>query len=179
MRYKSHAPLLGPRAVDKGDLYISSPFPQTWRATDRGLNVGLAPLRTGHFLYWATNCSPSPGNQISLLPFHEIPKECFRDPAGIVLKTWPIYVDDEVVQQYDVFQGAWDMRGTHLVQDVNDQDYPPGVLDRLRGGFFRTCSREVVPSFERILPPPLKAKQSVQRLGGKMFGFIDKPGGIV
>lgn len=179
VQYKPHAPLLGPGAVDDEDLYISSPFPQTSRASDRGLNVGLALLRTGHFLYWATDCSPSPGNQISPLPFHEISTESFWGPAGVLLKSWPIWVDDEIVQQYDVFQGAWVMRGTHLVQDVNDQDYPAGVLDRLRGGFFRTCSREVDPSFNRILSRLLKAKQSVQRLGGKMFGFVDKPGGIV
>lgn len=55
------------------------------------------------------------------------------------------------------------MHNTHLVQDVNDQDYPAGALDRLRGGFFRTSSRDVVPSFDRILSRLLKAKQSVQR----------------
>lgn len=180
VQYRPQAPLLGPGAVDNEDLYISSPFPQTWKGCETGgLNIALARLRNGHFLYWSTDCSPSPGSQISKLPFRHISTEFFHDQTGAIFQPWPIYVNDEPIQRFDLFEGAWVMRGTHLVEQVQDHDYPPGVLDRLRGGFFRGCATEVAPSFSRILSRLLKARQSVERHGGKMFGFNDTPDGVV
>lgn len=180
VQYRPHASLVGPGAVDNENLYISSPFPHTWRGGETGgLNIALARLHNGHFLYWSTDCSPSAGSQISQLPFHDISTDFFYDRTGAIFQPWPIYVNDEPVQRYDLFEGAWVMRGTHLVQDVREHNYPPGVLDRLRGGFFRSCATEVVPSFSRILSRLLKAKQSVERHGGKMFGFNERPDGVV
>ena len=179
VQYNSPTTVAGPGAFEEEDLYISSPFPDTWRGTEDGLNVGIAKLKTGHFLYWATDCSPAPGQQLSALPLRDVPKCAFLGDRGIRFQSWPIFVNDEPVNHFEIFEGAWVMRGHHLVQEAQEGAYPAGVLDRLRGGFFRGCGKEVMPSLSCILSLIMKAKQSVEQYGGKMFGFDETPDGII
>ena len=175
LEYRYDEVQLGPAGEDFEKILIASPFPKTWPRRTEGVNFALAKLRNGHFLYWTTYVQPDPGEQLCNLPLDEIPRAPFNTPADF--KTWPVYEGDTDLAS--IFEGAWVLRGDRLVLPVKDNDYPEGVLTRLREGFFRVPPREVFPLIYRIEPRIKKAIGSLNRYGASMFGFDEDPDGTI
>lgn len=170
VRYNFDKAVAGPGGVESGDVRISSPFSNTWRGEVGDLNVGLANLRNGHFLYWGTPYQPGKGLQLSALPLKEIPIIEFYMLKEIMC--WPEEVgDDQVPESFlesileRIIEGAWVTRGGRLVHEVDVEKYPAVVLDRLRGGFFRDHDDEVFTQVPRIWVRLKKTLASIERLG--------------
>lgn len=173
-------------------VYISSPFTHSWRSLCGGPNVGFAKLRNGHFLYWSTPKIPDSGQQISDLSCLDVPRahaiasgvlrtmlSCQQLPENSKKCTfWPPEVEDESVIQA-MIEGAWVIRGNRLTENVDANEYPPGVLERLQGGFFRAELPVIDSDIWRIARRAKKAIQSIQRIGAKTFGFEDRREGLI
>lgn len=164
----------GPGGDDTSGIVIASPFPRTWSAIESGLNVALAELHNGHYLYWGTEFQPQPGLQLSKLPLEHVPASSFWLPEEADF--WPF---DSNVSLEKVIKSAWVLRGDRLLQVLNPEECPSGILQRLQGGFFRQREKEVVPWLHRIEARLKKAMSSIERYGAETFGFSGKPGGVV
>lgn len=157
-------------------IQISSPFPNTWCANGFGPNVVVGKQCNGHYLCSGTWDEPEDGLPLFKYPLDKVPFGCSGIPKEYAV--WPLDEDDETPLD-TIFEGAWIIHGTRLSQDVDGCDCPQDVLDRFRGGFFHMGDREIDTHVTYIYSKMLKAMQSIEKYGPKMFGFSEKVGGAI